>query len=186
MIEQIFDGELYRFEIELDEDAESPREWSNLGHFYTWSSRYNSPDDNPYERYRDLVEELGYDPVDLRHRHKGVGFYVEKYEHGDVMFYLNDGGALSDAWDSCLIGVIYATREEISKWFGCKYITKKVWEKVVNQFNSELRCYAQWVNGYVNKVTCYDEDDNIVSVIGSVYGDEDDIEPDIRAGSYGP
>ena len=114
MIEQIFDGELYRFEIELDEDAESPREWSNLGHFYTWSSRYRSPDDNPYERYRDLVEELGYDPVDLRHRHKGVGFYVEKYEHGDVMFYLNDGGALSDDWDSCLVGVIYATREEIS------------------------------------------------------------------------
>lgn len=55
------DNEKYRLIIMQDEDAESPREWDNVGHMICFHSRYRLGDkhdyDNPSEFIKSLVKE---------------------------------------------------------------------------------------------------------------------------------
>ena len=187
MIERAIDGNVYSFKISYDPTAGcfSPRDWSNLGHFYTWEQRHISPDKNPYYDYQDLIDDLGYDPVRSK-TSKGVGIFVERYEHGDSIYSLYTGGPLTDKWDACVCGVIFATHKEIEEWFGIKRITKKVLEKVVRDFELQLDTYTQWANGYVYMVTCYDSNGDVVDTVGDIYGDEEDIEERILNGEFDP
>ena len=52
------DGEELCLVIEPDPDAESPRDWGNMGHMYCWHSRYNLGDDNPYSTPEEFLEDI--------------------------------------------------------------------------------------------------------------------------------
>lgn len=62
MLEKIDEETLpggYVIEWAYDRDVESPRTWGgNLGHMYTWSRSFCSPDNNPYEDEADFMRDM--------------------------------------------------------------------------------------------------------------------------------
>ena len=149
--------------IEQDGNGESPRDWDNLGTFYTWDGGYYSPDKHEYKGGLDFFEsilgEIVYklhdkynnttdfmNEIIVRMDKKGYVLYsVSKYEHGLVRFSLG----YSSGWDSSTIGVIFATKKEIYQEFNTKRITEKIREKVIENFKGELETYTQYTNGEV-------------------------------------
>ena len=106
--------------INFSEFCDSPREWDNLGTFYTFENRYISPDRHNYSDGLDGLSDLLGDYVYTIHKkhnntreffehiqkyasRKGILIYpVSAYRHSNVQFYLGtDSG-----WDCGTVGYI--------------------------------------------------------------------------------
>lgn len=57
-VQGIIDNETIIIRMEQDEDAESPREWDNIGKMICWHSRYNLGDKHSYSEPRGFLEDL--------------------------------------------------------------------------------------------------------------------------------
>lgn len=173
--------------IEYGEVLESPREWGNLGTFYTWERGYITPDNNDYRNGMEFFEDmLGYDlawkihdkynnvrdfMVDVAERMNKLGyvlFPVAKHEHGNIIYELGT----ASGWDSGTVGVIFAKKEKIYEWFNVKKVTGKVLEQVERNFESELDTYTKYVNG---EVYGYIVEDLIENEVDSVWGFYEDM-----------
>ena len=111
VVEEKVDKSGNMVKIVVDENCESPREWDNLGTFYTWDRRYCSPDKNPYVDVDSFMEE---------HEEaikEGDIFIlpVYKYEHSGVAYQTTP---FSCPWDSGQVGYIFVTKEKILKEYG--------------------------------------------------------------------
>jgi hypothetical protein len=141
-------------------ESESPREDENLGTFYTWQSRYNSPDKHNFSEPSDFLRDLAYDfmnntdnlhsrtdesLLNLIKKH-AVILPVYKYEHGGIAYKTSP---FSCPWDSGQVGWIYITKKQIRKQFGVKAVTKKYREQAENALKAEVSCYSDWANGNV-------------------------------------
>lgn len=169
-----------------DEIADSPRNWDNIGAFYTWENRYISPDKNEYGSMTEFIESIiGENMVEkLKGKNtnitslfedicdkfdkKGYILYpVSRYEHGMVRYYIGD----SEGWDTGVVGVIFAEKEKIYKEFGVKKISKKIREKVEKVFEDELKEYTDYANGDVYSITVEDFDGKELESCGGIYAD---------------
>ena len=165
-----------RLVIRHDEDAESPREWENLGHFITCESRYNSPDDN--EDLKSLIQNLGDEAESVKDHvkkikeempHNGYGkvlyiYPVYKYEHGGVAYHR--GTAHGFDYSNC--GFYIVTDKTIPG-----YLKEAQSDAIEYVIDSELETYTKWVNGEVYEFTLYDEDGNVENSCGGFYDVED-------------
>lgn len=129
-----------------DEDPENPRTaWDNLGKMLCFHSRYT----------------LG-DQHDLRHSDfanwGAVREYLIKEFHAEVMLplYLYDHSGItiktspfSCGWDSGQVGWIYATRDDIAKWFGVKTVDAAVLKRAEKALESEVVVYDEYLVGNV-------------------------------------
>lgn len=174
-------------QVETDDWAENPREWSNLWTILTWTSRYDSIDSN---QYRDLEEFLlshltekqvanlfknssntkeFFDKV--KKRFYDLGYLVEpisKFEHGQVVF----SAGVSQGWDSGVVGVAMVNINDVKKEYGASVLSKGLKEKIHAILDSELDTYNSWANGYVYTVTLIDFDGNVVDSLGGMIGYE--------------
>jgi hypothetical protein len=57
--------------------------------------------------------------------------------------------AFSCPWDSGQVGVIWVTRETVLREYNCKYITKKIMDKVRDCLREEVKQYDQHLTGDV-------------------------------------
>lgn len=166
--------------------ADSPREWDNLGTFYTWESRYNSPDkQNSYNDLQEFFEyHLGENVVDreMKKAKGGLQFLesmiqklnkigiiaevVSRFEHGNVCYSLG----YSTGWDTGVIGIIFAEKEKIYAEYNVKKVTAKVKEKTLSVFAGELENYTDWVNGEVYCVEVADLNGEVIDCCGGCYG----------------
>ena len=78
------------------------------------------------------------------------------YEHGGIT--MNTGG-YSCPWDSGQAGYIYATRETILKEFSAKKLTAKLRRQVEDILRSEVKTYAQYLEGDVYGYVIYKIDE---------------------------
>ena len=78
------------------------------------------------------------------------------YDHGGLT--MNTGG-YSCPWDSGQVGYIYATRETILKEFSAKKLTAKLRRKVEDILRSEVKTYAQYLEGDVYGYVIYKIDE---------------------------
>ena len=176
-------------QVETDEWAENPREWSNLWTILTWTSRYDSIDSN---QYRDLEEFLldNLTEKQLRNLYKGnpstkefferiqkrfydLGYLVEpisKFEHGQVVF----SAGVSQGWDSGVVGVAMVNIDDIKKEYETTVLSKGLKEKIYAILDDELNTYNLWANGYVYTVALIDFDGNIVDSLGGMIGYENE------------
>ena len=174
-------------QVETDEWAENPREWSNLWTILTWTSRYDSIDSN---QYRDLEEFLlshltekqvanlfknssntkeFFDKV--KKRFYDLGYLVEpisKFEHGQVVF----SAGVSQGWDSGVVGLAMVNINDVKKEYGASVLSKGLKEKIHAILDSELDTYNLWANGYVYTVALIDFDGNVVDSLGGMIGYE--------------
>ena len=176
-------------QVETDEWAENPREWSNLWTILTWTSRYDSIDSN---QYRDLEEFLlshltekqvanlfknssntkeFFDKV--KKRFYDLGYLVEpisKYEHSGVSYSVG----VSQGWDSGVVGLAMVNIDDIKKEYETTVLSKGLKEKIYAILDDELNTYNLWANGYVYTVALIDFDGNIVDSLGGMIGYENE------------
>ena len=172
-------------QVESDDWAENPREWSNLWTILTWTNRYQSIDSN---QFRDLEEFLldNLTEKQLRNLYKGnpstkefferiqkrfydLGYLVEpisKFEHGQVVFSVG----VSQGWDSGVVGLAMVNIDDIKKEYETTVLSKGLKEKIHAILDDELNTYNLWANGYVYTVSLMDFDGNVVDSLGGMIG----------------
>lgn len=184
--------------LSYDTNAKSPREWDNLG---TLALYHRHTSDEPiYDVNEYLCELLG---MDVAQCEKGAkcDFYTEdmkafllgkldkdyvwlcvyRYEHSGIAFSTTP---FSCRFDSCLIGIIYVSKEDLRKEYGIKRITKTLRDKVNDLLSGEVDTYSAWANGEVYLYTIEDQYGNVEDSCCGFYSIEDMTEH-INASDFG-
>lgn len=136
----------HTIKVYQDTDAESPREWDNLGVMYCEHRRYTLGDkdaENPFiqnegtgkwELRDDVVVAMPLYLID----HSGLAMRCHSFRDVDPQ-----------EWDSGQVGVIYVTREKLLKEFPGKKITPELIEKARKILISEVKTYDDYLRGNV-------------------------------------
>lgn len=153
---------VYKIRLGLDEDCESPREWDNLGTMACWHNRYNLGDIQPKEDISDHILGLlnGYSTINLEDidgypiedtdkiQREFDKYFISMplflYDHSGISM---STGAYSCIFDSGQVGIVYVSKEAIRKEYSCKYVTKKIREKVISVMTSEVETYSFYISG---------------------------------------
>lgn len=138
-----------------DPDAESPREWSNLGTLICWHRRYRLGDSHPFDSpeafLRDLAgiseqRDLSMDRLQERAERNAVLLPVFLYDHSGLA--MNTIG-FHCPWDSGLVGFVYVTLEAVRKEFGVRRVAKALREKAEDILRGEIVSYDAYLGGRV-------------------------------------
>lgn len=176
-------------QVESDDWAENPREWSNLWTILTWTNRYQSIDSNQFSNLEEfLLSYLTERQVanlwknnsntkeffdKVKKRFYDLGYLVEpisKFEHGEVFY---QSGVL-ESWDSGVVGLAMVNIDDIKKEFEATVLSKGLKEKIYGILDSELDTYNSWANGYVYTVALMDFEGNVVDSLGGMIGYENE------------
>ena len=164
-------GNIIRFDV--DEFAESPRKENNVGTFLTFSTRYESPDENPYRSYDDFLEEHGVrysgnleEDMEALSRvfsaDGGIILPVSRYEHGGVEYYVGrPEDHIDGRWDSGFAGVIYADGETLRK-------ERIPAERAADVLEAEVKDYDKWVNNEIFTAVLYDRNGDEIDRVGGI------------------
>ena len=193
MNEEITTYHGYDIAISQDDDAESPREWDNLGTMVCWHSRYDLGDEQPKEcdpwdymlatldtilkdthmpSLRDELEALlhrWWDGDDIPREEVEVEF-DKHFVRLPLYLYDHSGITMSCApfscsWDSGQVGFIYAHRSKQHE-LGKGHTLEEV-------LKAEVEVYDQYLTG---DVWCYrieDKDGDTIDSCCGFYGEED-------------
>ncbi|MDF1803574.1 hypothetical protein [Thalassovita sp.] len=151
--EEAYQGHIIK--IYHDPDAESPRQWSNLGTLICWHRRYRLGDshqfDSPEAFLRNLANvsdqsDLLLDQLRERAGHKAITLPVFIYDHSGLA--MNTIG-FHCPWDSGQVGFVYVTLEVVRKEFGVKRVTKALREKAEDILRGEIVSYDAYLGGRV-------------------------------------
>lgn len=146
-----------------DCDAESPREWDNLGTIVHWHRRYDFGEqiDNPQEFLDALPRGSIVLPIAL-------------LDHSGLHMWVGNGSHWSDAggWDSGQVGFIYCTPEQIRKEYSCKRISKQTREKAERVLRGEIEAFDQFLRGDVYGYQVTDEENNHLDSCCGFFGFE--------------
>ena len=152
-------------EIHVDEYSESPREWDNAGKLVIYS-RYGVEVDELDRTFR-TDDYSNWDELEkavLECYPKAELLPVYRYEHSCVAY--NTTG-FSCPWDSCRVGFILCTYEDMLKEWGKKIVTQRVRGMARKCMASEVKTYSQWANGEVYGYIIKDE--NGEDLVGGFY-----------------
>ena len=160
----------HTIKIFLDDMAESPREWDNLGTMVCFHGRYNLGDKHDFDSPYDLEQFL---------KHSGaIHLPLYLYDHSGIT--MNTTG-FHCPWDSGQVGVIYITkntiRKEMSRKKGKKYIPIKHVSKhdkarALALLRSEVKTYDDYITGNVTGFVIEKDDEHVDSCWGFL-GDYD-------------
>lgn len=164
-------------------EAESPRDWDNLGTFWTMDRRYNSPDKMPRQNiFESMAKVQGMaqtgtaETIEKRLVNKAIWFPVWKYEHSGVAYRAAASNPFSCRWDSGQVGWIFVLKSDLRKAYNVKRLTAKIRGIAAEILQSEVFTYSQWANGEVYSYTITDAAGNEVDSCGGFIGWDDVIE----------
>lgn len=170
-------------EVEVDDMAGSPREWSNLWQLFTFERGYNSPDKHNYHN----LDELLYDYLDndaainrieannhnakehfkaMNEEFNKLGYFIapiNRYEHGAVRY----SRSLATGWDCGIVGVAIVSHSDAIKEFGSLDQSK-----AYNALDGELGIYTDWANGDVYAVSLLNFEGDHLDSLGGLFGYE--------------
>lgn len=126
----------HTIELIQDEDAESPREWDNVGEILYTSTRYNLGD------RRTTKEKID----EIIKRDDVIYLPVYAYIHSGTR--LNTTG-FHCPWDSGQCGIIWCTKAKAVEEWGKKRCTKAVIKKAEDYMRGEINTLDQYFNGEV-------------------------------------
>lgn len=128
-----------RARIEVDNDAESPAEWENLGQIAYCSSRETLGTENvSRERMHDISQGIADGSL--------IGLPVYAYVHSGVTIRTT---AFTDPWDSGHSGYVYCTKEKAIAEFGKKILTPKAKEQALKCLKGEVETFDQYLTSDV-------------------------------------
>ena len=145
----------HTIKIYYDNDAESPRDWDNLGSLICGHSRYNLGDKHSFKGGREfLLDLLDFDedcPLDVdqlvtRAEKIAVILPVYLYDHSGLA--MNTTG-FHCPWDSGQVGFIYATLTDLRKEYSVQRVSAKLRDKVASLLKGEVTAYSDFLSGNV-------------------------------------
>lgn len=81
---------------------------------------------------------------------------VYKYEHSGICFNLT---GFNCRWDSGIHGFIYMTKEQVRNEYGVKRVSQKLYDRVIETFEKEVKAYSKYINHEYYAVTLKSEND---------------------------
>lgn len=160
----------YDINIYYDTSPESPREWSNLGTFYTAHRRYRP--EKEFDEHFEFDEVCNEQPGNLR------GSFLKKYVAQNLYFYDHSGQTISSRpfscpWDSGWFGIVAVSVEKVKKEFGWKLLTAARRRKIEEYLQGEIDTYDNYLRGevYGYQITPADDKDNVLESCWGYFGD---------------
>ena len=128
-----------------------------------------------------LCEKLGYSDHDLslrdlveKAKKRGIVFYstpIYLYDHGGLTV---DTKPFGCPFDSGQLGEVIVLNDVVKETFGIKRITKKKKEELLKvierNVDSEVKTYANYLQGDVYCYTILDDDNEVIDSCGGFYG----------------
>ncbi len=150
----------HTIEIIQDEDAESPREWDNLGTMICFHRRYDLGDKHNYNSdcygtLSDVVKAVEADEGPI-----AVIKPLYLFDHSDISISPDNGrfkAADSAGWDWGTVGFIYITKAKVREEYGVKRISSKLRERVSRYLANEVQTYDDYLRGMVYGYVIKDE-----------------------------
>lgn len=160
----------YDIDIYYDTSPESPREWDNLGTFYT-AHRYYRPE-KEFDEHFDFDEVCDERPGDLREsflkKHVALNLYL--YDHSGQTI---SSSPFSCPWDSGWFGIVAVSVEKVKKEFGWKLLTAARHRKIEKYLQGEIDTYDNYLRGevYGFQITPTDDKDDVLESCWGYFGD---------------
>jgi hypothetical protein len=147
--------------IENDEDAVGPfEECDELGNYVCFHRRYNLGTKHNFNSPDDLRDFLAKEKPPVQ-------FNLYLYDHSGITI---SSSSFSCPWDSGQVGVAYATRDEILKWYKRKKLNKLLIEEARNTMQSMLETYDYYLTGSVYWYSVVDSEGEDIDSCGGFYG----------------
>jgi len=151
----------YNINISHQDNAESPREWSNLGTFYTAHRRYCPEED--FDKHFEFDEVCDSLPGVFKAE------FLKKYVALNIYLYDHSGQTVSTTpfscrWDSGWFGMVAISLEDVRKEYGWKNITKKRRERIEEHLRGEVETYDNYLTGEVYGFTITPVDDELEEI----------------------
>lgn len=161
----------YHINIYYDPNPENPREWDNLGTFYTAHRRFRPEED--FDNHFDIgdVCENGR-PGTFRHS------FLQKYIAQSIYMLDHSGQTVSttsfnDPWDSGWFGMVAVSIDKVKKEYGWKVLTSKRRRQIENYLADEVATYDNYLRGEVYGFEITPENNNnVLDSCWGYYGDE--------------
>jgi hypothetical protein len=153
----------YTIKTYQDEDAESPREWDNLGTMTCFHDRYNLGD-----KHNMAVEEL----IETAKRPDVIALPLVLLDHSGL--WMRVGRSFREdpgGWDTSRVGYIWVDYATIRKEYNIKHITDKIKEKVRGILENEVKTYSDYLEGNVYGYNVEDSDGDIHDSCWGYFGD---------------
>ena len=136
------DTTAYLVRITPDLDAESPREWDNVGTMICSHRNYMLGDEqfdtDDYDGWEDLLKDL------KDNRGAALILPLGLYDHSGITMYIGD---THDRWDGGQVGYIFCTQADIDReWNGDRV-------KAEEYLRGEVEAYDMYLRGEVYGVT---------------------------------
>lgn len=166
--------------IHYDYNCDSPREWDNLGTFYTWCRNYYSPDKDAPD-FDELVESFGFDsnkvtnPQQLANdlnAHGYIALPVSKYEHSGVVYRTGSPEQFYDPWDSCYAGIIFVSCAKVRAEWRKQRVSQKLRNLIYEELAGEVNVYSEWAEGHCYWFEVTDKNGDRVDSCGGFIGDD--------------
>ena len=169
-----------KIEIHHDPYAGSPREWDNLGILICSHRKYDLSD-VPFPQ----AGENGSLLADFKAYLKSQSLTINDVIYTPVYMYDHSGIALSSTpfgcrWDSGQIGFNYTTKQKVRTEYSVKRISPKLNQIIIDNLNTELAVYSDYVEGNCYGFVITDSDDNHVDSCWGFYGGLDNVKQQMR------
>ena len=155
--------------IYYDTIPESPREWDNLGTFYT-AHRYYRPE-MEFDEHFDFDEVCDERPGSLRES------FLKKYVALNLYLYDHSGqtissGSFSCPWDSGWFGIVAVSVEKVKKEYGWKVLTRARRREIEQYLQGEIDTYDSYLRGevYGFQITPAGDKDNVLESCWGYFG----------------
>lgn len=142
-----------KIRIYPDLEAESPREWANVGTMACWHSRHRLGDEQPKEDPQTYLNRLPKGTIILP-------LYL--YDHSGLTIATHP---FSCPWDSGKVGFIYVTPEKAkAEWPKARY-----WRKAAKRYlEQEVKTYDRWLTGSFLRWESLNEEGEFIDATSSV------------------
>lgn len=160
----------HHIDIYYDADPQSPREWDNLGTFYTSHPHYRPEEDfyrhferkEVFDEYRDFLDSF---------EKKYIALKIYLYDHSGLTI---SSGPFSCPWDSGLFGMVAVSIEKVKKEYGWKKITAARRRKIESYLQREIDTYDQYLRSevYGYRITPESDESDLLESGWGFFGDE--------------
>lgn len=148
-------------------NAESPREWDNVGTIYSNHRDYN-PDGHKIDEIENEDGELVSEELDRRF----IWLPVYYYEHSGLTVSTKRDYPYNDGWDSGLFGIIAVEKAMVRNDWGWKAITKERREQILRSLEGEIEIFDSYCRGEVYGFDIENEEGEWIDSCYGYYGDE--------------
>lgn len=161
----------YKVRVVYDTDPESPREWDNIGTFFSNHRRYN-----PDKRSVDEVANWNGHSFNIKRGY--IGFPVYLLDHSGVWISLSD---FNDPWDSGIFAIYAISRKDALKFAKecglttIDRLTSNVTKRILETMRGEVMDFKRYVEGEVYGYQIMDENDDVVDSCWGFYDEPDSV-----------